>query len=135
MALPEMSPEDRAKALESAKKARTKRATLLRKVSDGKLTVAEVLNMADKDECYERIKVSHLLKAVPGYGEVRSVKLMEDLGIAESRRLRGLGFKQRANLLAHFKEESEAAKKTGKKTTSTSAKKKAPAKKTTRKKK
>ncbi len=117
MALPEMSPEDRAKALESAKAARTKRAALLKQVKDGKLTVAEVLKKADKDECYERIKVIHLLKAVPGYGDVRAAKLMEDLGIAESRRLRGLGFKQRANLLAHFKAESEAAKKAGKKTT------------------
>lgn len=104
MALPDMSVEDHKKALESAKAARTKRAGLLRKVTSGELTVSEVLKLADEDACYERIKVVALIKALPGYGEVRAARLMNNLGIAESRRLRGLGEHQRAALEQYFAE-------------------------------
>ena len=103
MALPDMPREDRARALEQAKAARTRRAELLREVSSGARTVAEV---ADGDACYERIKVIALIKAVPGYGDVLARRLMEEIGIAESRRLRGLGYKQRAALLEHFSNET-----------------------------
>ncbi len=129
MALPDMSPEDRAKALESAKQARTKRAALLKRVSRGELTVAKVLSMADKDKCYERIKVIQLLKAVPGYGEIRATKLMEDLGIAESRRLRGLGFRQRENLIEHFKNETSSTRRAASKKTAAKSKHKTASKK------
>lgn len=106
MALPDMPREDRARALEQAKAARTRRAELLREVSSGARTVAEVLELADGDACYERIKVIALIKAVPGYGDVLARRLMEEIGIAESRRLRGLGYKQRAALLEHFSNET-----------------------------
>lgn len=102
MALPDMSSEDRAKALENAKAARSKRAALLREVTNGTRSVAEVLEMAQGDPCYERIKVTALLKAVPGYGDVRTSALLKRLRIAESRRLRGLGPHQRAALIEHF---------------------------------
>lgn len=105
MTLPDMSREDRAKALESAKKARSDRASILRCVSGGELSVVDVLDLADADESYARIRVSALLRAVPGYGEVRTEKLMERLRIAESRRLRGLGPRQRAALREHFSTE------------------------------
>ena len=38
----------------------------------------------------------------PGLGKVKAFRLMEELGIAENRRLRGLGPKQREALLAAF---------------------------------
>lgn len=102
MALPDMSSEDRIKALENAKAARSRRAALLREVTAGTTTVAQVLEMAQGDPCYERIKVTALLKAVPGYGDIRVERLMKSLRIAESRRLRGLGPHQRAALIEHF---------------------------------
>lgn len=102
MALPDMSSEERIKALENAKEARSKRAALLREVTNGERSIAEVLELADGDPCYERIKVSALLKAVPGYGDIRVERLMKRLRIAESRRLRGLGPHQRAALVDHF---------------------------------
>lgn len=102
MALPTMSIEDRKKALESAKAARAKRAALLKQVACGEVSVGQVLDAAETDECYARIKVSALLRAVPGYGEVRSSRLMTDLHIAESRRLRGLGVHQCEALRKYF---------------------------------
>ena len=40
-----------------------------------------------------------MLTSLPGLGKVKAHRLMEKLGIAESRRLRGLGAKQREALI------------------------------------
>src|SRR5256714_9040616 len=48
------------------------------------------------------MKVSALLEAMPGVGKVRAQQIMERLEIAPSRRLRGLGDRQRKALLADF---------------------------------
>ena len=46
------------------------------------------------------MKVSALLESMPGVGKVRAKQIMERLGIAESRRVRGLGANQRSSLEA-----------------------------------
>jgi ribosomal protein S13 len=46
------------------------------------------------------MKVKAVLTSMPGLGKVKSYRLMEELGIAENRRMRGLGSKQREALLA-----------------------------------
>ena len=43
-----------------------------------------------------------MLEALPGVGKVRATKLMEKLEISPTRRVRGLGAKQRAALIAEF---------------------------------
>jgi ribosomal protein S13 len=48
------------------------------------------------------MKVSAVLESLPGVGRVRARKIMERLDISESRRMRGLGAKQRENLLTEF---------------------------------
>jgi ribosomal protein S13 len=45
------------------------------------------------------MKVSTLIETLPGYGKAKASKVMEELKIAESRRLRGLGERQEAALL------------------------------------
>ena len=42
------------------------------------------------------------LESLPGVGKVKARRTMEDIGIAESRRLRGLGDQQREKLLREF---------------------------------
>ena len=49
------------------------------------------------------MKVSALLESVPGVGKVRAKQIMERLGIAESRRVRGLGANQRTALENEFR--------------------------------
>jgi ribosomal protein S13 len=39
---------------------------------------------------------------MPGIGKIKAKRMMETLGIAENRRLRGLGDRQREALLAEF---------------------------------
>jgi hypothetical protein len=46
------------------------------------------------------MKVSALLKAVPQYGPITAARVMRRLGIAEGRRVGGLGERQREALLA-----------------------------------
>lgn len=98
MAIPQLSDAERKAALEKAKAARIKRAEIREQLKDGKLTLAQVIDMKD-DPVVGRMKVSTLIETLPGYGKAKSVKIMNELQIAESRRLRGLGERQQAALL------------------------------------
>ena len=68
----------------------------------GSVTLTEVLEQASADEIVGKTKVLAVLESLPGVGKVKARRLMEDIGIAESRRLRGLGDQQRAALLESF---------------------------------
>ena len=98
MAIPQLSDADRKAALKKAKAARIKRAEIREKLKDGKLTLKQVIDMKD-DPIVGRMKVSTLIETMPGYGKAKAEKIMAELHIAESRRLRGLGERQEAALL------------------------------------
>ena len=102
MALPQLTEEQRAAALEKAAAARRTRAELKDRLKRGGTTIKEVLTQSDCDEVLGKMKVSALLEAMPGVGKVRAAQIMERLEIAPSRRLRGLGDRQRKALLNHF---------------------------------
>jgi DnaJ-domain-containing protein 1 len=106
VALPSLSPEQRAAALEKAAAARKARAELKDKLKHGGTTLAEVLAAADSDEVVGKMKVVSVLEALPGIGKVRAVQMMEKFKIADSRRLRGLGDNQRRALLEEFSSSS-----------------------------
>ena len=92
-----MTPEQRAAALEKARVVRAKRSEITNKLSMGMMTPAEALKKVD-DPVVGRMKVKSFINALPGYGKVKTEKLMEELGIPETRRLQGLGSKQMENL-------------------------------------
>ena len=98
MTIPELTDEQRAEALEKAKAARIKRAEIRDDLKSGKLTLVQVLDMKD-DPVVGRMRVATLIETLPGYGKAKAEKVMKELQIAESRRLRGLGERQRAALL------------------------------------
>jgi hypothetical protein len=83
-----------------AQEARQVRAEVKAALRDGTTTLDDVLEQAATDEHVNRLKVLALLESVPGLGKVKSRRLMADIGIAESRRVRGLGPEQRKALLA-----------------------------------
>ena len=85
-----------------AAEARRVRADLKQRLKMGSVTLAEVLQQASADEIVGKTKVLAVLESLPGVGKVKARRLMEDIGIAESRRLRGLGDQQRAALLESF---------------------------------
>jgi hypothetical protein len=100
--LPVMSDEQRTAALARAAEARRTRAEVKELLKTGSLTLAELLVRADEDDLVGGIKVDALLESMPGMGKVKAKRLMESLGIAANRRLRGLGERQRAALLNEF---------------------------------
>ena len=101
MPLPVLTEEQRKQALEKAAEARRKRAELKGQLKSGKLNLRDVLSKQD-DDTVGKMKVSTVLESLPGVGKVRARKIMEKLDISESRRMRGLGAKQKENLLDEF---------------------------------
>lgn len=99
MTLPTLTPEQRAQALERAAAARKARGELLSAVKAGDLSVADVLARAETDDIAKKTKVSALIKALPGVGAVKAAQILEELAIADSRRIGGLGVNQRQALL------------------------------------
>ncbi len=101
MTVPELTQEERLAALEQAVKARAQRAEIKAQLSEGKISFADVVAMKD-DEVIGKMKVSELISSLPNYGTVRTQKVMEELKISPSRRLRGLGKRQEVALLEKF---------------------------------
>jgi hypothetical protein len=102
VALPPLTPDQRAAALEKAAKARKDRAEVKNNLKRGGTTLPAVLKQGQSDDTVGKMKVSALLEAMPGVGKVRARQIMERLGIAESRRVRGLGANQRTALENEF---------------------------------
>lgn len=98
---PPLSDEQRRDALKKAAEARRKRAELKEQLKSGRTTLRELLERTS-DGIVGKMKVSTVLESLPGVGRVRARKLMEKLDISESRRMRGLGAKQKENLLNEF---------------------------------
>lgn len=94
---PALTPEQRTAALAKAAEARTARAELKSRLKMGSLSLAEAL--ASGDNTVGKLKVVSLLESLPGVGKVKARKIMEDIGIADNRRVQGLGQQQKASLL------------------------------------
>ncbi|HET9070871.1 MAG TPA: integration host factor, actinobacterial type [Acidimicrobiales bacterium] len=95
---PTLSAEQRQAALEKAAAARRIRAELKEKLKMGSLSLRELLEQGDRDEVIGKMKVLAVLESLPGLGKVKARRLMEDVGISETRRIQGLGEQQRKKL-------------------------------------
>ena len=102
MALPPLTPEQRAAALEKAAAARRERAEVKNRLKHSGASLHEVIKQGQENDVIGKMKVSAVLEALPGIGKVRAVQLMDKFKIAESRRVRGLGDNQRRALLQEF---------------------------------
>jgi hypothetical protein len=94
-----LTPQERADALGKAAAARTTRAEAKERLKSGELSVKQLLSSGDTDDAIARMRVVELLEALPGIGRVRAAAIMKQLGIAASRRIRGLGIHQRQALV------------------------------------
>jgi hypothetical protein len=102
VALPPLTPEQRAAALEKAAVARRERAEVKNRLKHGGTSLANVIKEGQENEIVGKMKVSALLESMPGVGKVRAKQIMERLGISETRRVRGLGTNQIAALERDF---------------------------------
>lgn len=102
MVLPKLTPEQRQAALEKAAQARQLRAEIKNRLKSSGASLAEVIEQSKVNEIVAKLKVTDLLQSLPGVGRVRAQEIMSRIGIAESRRLRGLGVNQIQALLREF---------------------------------
>ena len=97
---PQLTPEQRAAALEKAAAARAARAAVKQELKMGSMTLSDAL--ASTSSTVGKLKVVSLLESLPGVGKVKARKIMEEIGIADNRRVQGLGAQQKQALLAQL---------------------------------
>ncbi|GAA4121288.1 integration host factor [Knoellia locipacati] len=102
MALPPLTPEQRSAALEKAAEARRERASVKNRLKYAQGDLGEVISEGKSNDVIGKMRVSALLESMPGVGRVKAKALMEEIGISESRRVRGLGQNQISALLTRF---------------------------------
>lgn len=101
MALPVLTAEQRALALERAAEARKARGELLEGLRSGEVSLVGVFERAaGGEEIVKRTRVSQVLRALPGYGPAGVAALMATCGVDVKRRVGGLGELQRERLLS-----------------------------------
>lgn len=94
-----LTAQERTAALNKASAARTARAVAKERLKSGVVSVADVISSGESNDAIARMRIAELLESLPGIGKVRAAGIMEDLGIATSRRVRGLGIHQRRALV------------------------------------
>ena len=99
MNLKPLTDDERTRAREKATAARSVRADIKAKIKTGEMSVEEVILSRSSEEAVGRLKVMDLLRALPGVGERRAAGIMATVGIAPTRRVRGLGVHQRKALI------------------------------------
>ena len=100
--LPELTDEQRRAALAKAAEARRVRAEVKERLKMGSLSFSELLTQADDDVILAKMKVLAVRESLPKLGKVKARRTMDEVGISDTRRLRGLGTQQRADLVARF---------------------------------
>lgn len=99
---PLLTSEQRRAAQDRAIAARRVRSEVRTALKSRSTSLREVMDRASTDDAIGRMKVVDVLEALPAIGPTKADRIMKRLGIAMSRRLRGLGEHQRERLLAEF---------------------------------
>ncbi len=99
---PKLTDEQRQAALAKAAVVRRERAELKERLKMGSITLVELLEQAEDNETIAKMKVLAVLESLPGVGKVKARRTMDTIGIADTRRVRGLGDQQRKALVEAF---------------------------------
>ena len=92
--LPKMTDEQRKAALERSAEARRERMEFKGVVKTGRFPCRRLA-----DDRAKRIRVHEFLMCIPGIGKAKADDIMRKLGIAENRRVQGLGSRQREGII------------------------------------
>ncbi|HTT91885.1 MAG TPA: integration host factor, actinobacterial type [Acidimicrobiales bacterium] len=96
---PTLSADQRQAALEKAAAARRQRAELKDRLKMGSVSLKDLLDQGQSDEVVGKMKVLAVLESLPGLGKVKARRVMDEVGISDTRRVQGLGDQQRRKLL------------------------------------
>jgi len=94
---PSLDPEARRRNAELAIAARRERSKIKSALKEGSLSLREIFDSSSA--AAQRMRVIELLTSLPQMGPLRAESLMEKVGIARTRRIAGLGVRQRRELL------------------------------------
>ncbi|MCX6513137.1 MAG: integration host factor, actinobacterial type [Actinobacteria bacterium] len=97
---PTLTDEQRRQALAKAASVRRRRAEIRAQLKAGDLAMRELLDLAQADEAIATMRVLAVLESLPRVGKVGARRTLNRLGIAESRKIHGLGLRQREGLLS-----------------------------------
>lgn len=95
---PSLTQEQRVAASRAAVANRRRRAEVKKLVKAGELSLQELFDLAENEECVAQMRAYDLISALPAIGEVKAVRIMKSASIAQTRRIRGLGPRQREQL-------------------------------------
>ena len=99
---PQLTPEERSRALAKAKESRQVRAAVKNRVKTGELSIAAVIDMSKDDQAIAKMRVLELVESMNGVGKIRAKSILERLDISLTRRIQGLGRHQLQALEAEF---------------------------------
>jgi hypothetical protein len=88
---PQLTPEERSRALAKAKHSRQVRAAVKLRVKAGEISISDVITLAKSDEAVAKMRVLELVESMNGLGKIRARTILERLDISLTRRLQGLG--------------------------------------------
>jgi hypothetical protein len=94
MPVPVLTNEQRIAASAKAVQIRVRRAQVKQQLKQRTLSFTDLLKVSNQDEIIAGMKVKAVLEALPAIGKVKATALMEQCGIANSRRIKGLGLHQ-----------------------------------------
>jgi hypothetical protein len=96
--------EQQLQALSKANQIRVAQAQLKKELTSGTTQIRGILTQPP--DYAANLQVSKLLRAVPGYGPARVARVLTKTRITESTRLAGLTYRQRTELIDHFRANS-----------------------------
>ncbi len=95
---PSLTQEQRVAASHAAVANRRRRAEVKKMVKSGELSLEELFTLAEVEDCVAQMRAFDLISALPAIGEVKATRIMQQANIAQTRRIRGLGPRQREQL-------------------------------------
>jgi guanylate kinase len=107
---PQLTVEQRQRALLKAANSRKRRAEVKSKMKNGEISIDDILLLAKTEDSIAKMRVKELLESLSGVGKVRAQSLMERLNISPSRRIQGLGRLQIKQLREEFMKSEHAVK-------------------------
>lgn len=99
---PQLTPEERSRALAKAKESRQVRAAVKSRVKSGDISISDVITLAQSDEAVAKMRVLELVESMSGVGKIRAKTILERLDISLTRRIQGLGRHQLQALEKEF---------------------------------
>ena len=94
---PHLSIEERKAALFKAVEARKIRSEFKLRVKNKQIRWHEAFESTE--EAIQKMRIKELLESIPSFGSTRAENILDQIGISHSRRIKGIGIRQKSELL------------------------------------